>query len=705
MNRVTAAVVDAALAGVVVGLADLIVVAWRMTSSAGAIPSTAAIVVGLAIGVVTIVGTPVVLVLRLAGRHPLGAPLASRLRDPGVRRTEALAAIAVAVVAVALVWLAGYRVVAYTHDHYRVASAAGLMASAVIVAIGLVVAIAATAGGPRLVRWLGARPTLHRLTTGRTALAVGVGVAVAVAITTDLVLGTIAPAFDAPPAYVLTSAPLALIISAAVAPSRWLPRAVTGASCGALAIAAVLGVGHADRARGAVLAHGTLSERVLRAMYTVTDGDGDGFSDRFGGGDCDDDDGRVHPRAAEVAGNGADDNCVGGDGALDPHRVAAHPSTTPDAPRRDIILVTIDSLRADHTSAYGYRRATTPVLAALAARGARFGRAISPTPLTRSALPALMFGRYRSTLPGKGGANRPGTPEAGPAPLATILRDAGYRAGAVVSHDDLLNKQSRFGFKEIDEVSTDPVPEHDDNSDAVTDHALAWLAAQPADRPVLLWIHYIDPHFPYAPRAEAPRFGGDDAYDRSIAFNDAQLGRLLDGVRSSRGDGAIVAVTADHGEAFGEHGTRYHGKSLYDELVHVPLVIAVPGVAATEIAATVSLVDLAPTLLDLVGVTAPAGMNGRSLAAAIRGDEMPAHDVLGELFRTKASPRNLVALFRDRRVVIRDLDGTTVEAYDVDADPGERHDLSDTALGGELAAALDAAIDRDLGALPDEEPK
>lgn len=141
-------------------------------------------------------------------------------------------------------------------------------------------------------------------------------------------------------------------------------------------------MGEAPRARRAVVGHGEASLFVVRWLHRLTDGDGDGFADRFGGADYDDGDPAVFPGAPECPDDGRDENCVGGDvaSAALAHRRARRPSAHPDAPRRDILLVTMDAVRADHTSAYGYRRRTTPTLEALAARGTRFDRAVALPP-------------------------------------------------------------------------------------------------------------------------------------------------------------------------------------------------------------------------------------------------------------------------------------------------------------------------------------
>jgi len=193
----------------------------------------------------------------------------------------------------------------------------------------------------------------------------------------------------------------------------------------------------------------------------------------------------------------------------------------------------------------------------------------------------------------------------------------------------------------------------------------------------------MNPHAPYTP--ERARFGGDAVarYDAEIADADAEVAVLLAELGAlGRRDRAIVVVAADHGEAFGEHGTRFHNQDLSDGQTHVPLIVALPGAAPRVVDGPVSLVDLAPTLLDLVGLPAPAGMNGVSLAGAIlTGEPVPEHDVLSE--KSRLDTPLLVALHRPGGTIVRDL-------------------VANTTVGpATLRPALDAAIEAELSRVPE----
>jgi choline-sulfatase len=685
--------VEAALAGALAGVLDLLLIDQRAGLD-GALLSAAPVVIGLSIGLVTFLGLPLVLLVRLLLRHRVVVGVLETVRERGPRRVEAVVIAAAALAATAVVWWFGFRVVAHVHRILHDATAAGLLASTLILGAAVIAAVITTSIAPPIARAIARRPFATTLTSGRVAVGLLVLAATGVALTVHLALRRLAPAWDPLPSYVRLSAPIAVVAFAVIGVGRRLGPARGGAvlvACASLVVVGVATVGGADRARAALMSDGAVSTTALRRLQSLADGDGDGFADAFGGSDCDDRNADVHPGAPELVGNGIDDNCLGGD-VLAPaiaRRLAPAPSGDPQAARRDIILITIDALRADHTTPYGYVRDTTPTLEALAERGTRFERAESSAPLTRRALPSLLYGRYASTLPYREVAGLAEVDDNELPTLASTLRDHGWTTHAFLSNHGLLGRPALAGFESAVTVSHEDVADHHDNADAVTDRAIAWIADQPADHPYFLWIHYIDPHYPYTP-----------SYDDEIAFTDAQIGRLLAALDAhGRGAETIVAVTADHGEGFGEHGDRFHGRSLYEDQTHVPLVIAVPGGPREVVATPVSLVDVAPTLLDLVGVDAPAGMNGRSAAAAVRGvGPVPPHPVLAELLRDSQVGRTLVAVWLDPWKIVRDLEAWTTQVFDVARDPEERHELRGRAR--ELEPALAEAVDRELAALP-----
>lgn len=704
LRALEAALIEGALAGLVAGAIDATVVVRRAVMPASAMPLTVGVVVGLAVLAGVVIGAPLIIVARGLGRHPLLVGLRRRLAAPGPTRVAALVDVVGGAVAVFGFALAVAATVLAVGARFRAPGAVAALSAAIVVALGLALALLATAVLPPLGRALASRAWARRLTTGRAGAIVVAVVGLVLLLALQRAPARVAPAWDAGPTEVLA---LAVVIALALAAIGGAARLGRPRALAVLALALVLAglglgvVGRAATARGAIAEHGVISGGVLRGLWRLTDGDGDGFGDGFGAADCDDHDARVHPHAIDLAGDGVDGNCAGGD--PDPVSLAAaraaRPSAAPGAIHHDVVLVTIDSLRADHTGLAGYPWPTTPSLDALAARAASFDRARSPAPLTRRAVPALLYGRMAATLPFSASRRWPLLQDSALPTLATAFAAGGYRTAAIVSHWRLpLSDATYRGFAEVIGLSDELVSRHHDNADVVIDRALAWLAT-PSDRPRFLWVHLIDPHYPYAPPAGAPRLGAGRraAYDREIAFADAQLGRLLAALSADR---TIIAVTADHGEAFGEHHTRCHGHGLGDEETRVPLVIAAPGGPAARSSVPVTLIELAPTLLDLVGLETPAGMTGVSLAATVRtGAPPPARPVLTELFDDDAGGRELIAVHVGDHKLIRDLAAGTVVAYDLAADPGERAPLTDAVTIAALTRALAQAQDREQASL------
>ena len=307
---------------------------------------------------------------------------------------------------------------------------------------------------------------------------------------------------------------------------------------------------------------------------------------------------------------------------------------------RNLLVVTLDTLRADHVGSYGYAAARTPRLDALAARGLRFARAATVVPLTLPAHSSLFTG----TFPGRHGVRDNGGYYLAEEQetLAEILRPRGYRAGGFISAFVL---DSRWGIDQGFERYFDDFDlsrfEKQAGMDAIqrpgnetVDEALRWLGAE-RERPFFLWVHLYDAHTPYAaPREYAALFPRTlaGAYDAEIAFADAQLGRLIDALDADGRLGrTVVAVLGDHGEMLGEHGEQTHGFFVYDAAVRIPLVVAAPGVAPRVVKDQVRIVDVMPTLLELVGIPAPACRAGHEPAAArARGAAQP-DGALGEL--------------------------------------------------------------------------
>jgi arylsulfatase A-like enzyme/Tfp pilus assembly protein PilF len=299
----------------------------------------------------------------------------------------------------------------------------------------------------------------------------------------------------------------------------------------------------------------------------------------------------------------------------------------------NLLLVTLDTVRADHLGSYGHGDAVTPWLDRLAGGGLRFAQASAPAPLTLPSHTTILTG----LLPPHHGLrnNGAGGLSGNTATLAAVLAAKGYRTGAFVGAFVL---DRRFGLGQGFEVYDDEIP-RDPGAGAVleaerpgrdvVDRALVWLARDDP-RPFFLWVHLYDAHAPYAPPpAWAARHPGRP-YDGEISEADEQVGRLLSELdRRELDQRTVVAVTADHGEGLGEHGELTHGLLLYEPTIHVPLLLCAPGRLRPRVVETpVGLVDLAPTLAGLLNKTFPApakgSLDGRDLSAALLGGGEPA---------------------------------------------------------------------------------
>jgi arylsulfatase A-like enzyme/Flp pilus assembly protein TadD len=362
----------------------------------------------------------------------------------------------------------------------------------------------------------------------------------------------------------------------------------------------------------------------------------------------------------------------------------------------NLLLVTIDTVRADHVGAWGDRSAETPNLDKLAREGVRFADASSPVPLTAPAHASILTG----LLPPHHGLRNNGAEQlADTTPtLATRLSDAGYRTGAFIGAFVL---ERRFGFSHGFDAYDDDIPfdpsaglDAERKGRVVVDRALAWLAT-PSSKPFFAWVHLYDAHAPYEPPEPYRTLFAEHPYDGEIAEVDYEIGRLLDWLkRSGQASRTIVAVAGDHGEALGEHGEMTHGLLLYQCSLHVPVVIRAPDVlpAGSVVATPVSLVDVAPTLLDLLSIPAPksqAGVDGHDLAAAlVAGREPAGEDIYAESRYAATFGWSPIAALR--RGSLKYIASPDPELYDLASDPAEQHNLlpGRAADADTLAAAL-----------------
>jgi arylsulfatase A-like enzyme len=367
---------------------------------------------------------------------------------------------------------------------------------------------------------------------------------------------------------------------------------------------------------------------------------------------------------------------------------------------RNLVLITIDTLRADHVGAYGAARARTPALDALANGGVRFEQAYAAAPITLPSHATMFTGRYP---PGHGARDNgmrlsPGVPT-----LATILKARGYRTGAFVGAFPL---DHQFGLDRGFDVYSDRMPRgpggrlaDERPASQVIDDAIAWLRNQsPApgpQPPFFLWAHLFDPHAPYGNPSSGR--AAIDRYDDEIQTADREIGRLIAALGPAAANTVIVAA-GDHGEAFGEHDEYAHSIFVYDTTLRVPLIMRIPdGGAPRVVRDQVSLADLAPTAMSLLGAEMK-DVDGIDLGPAIAGRPLAERELYAESFAPLVE-FGWAPLRAIRSGAWKYIAAPHAELFNIEADRGERNNL--LSAQPDIARRLDQRAGRySEGALP-----
>jgi choline-sulfatase len=359
-------------------------------------------------------------------------------------------------------------------------------------------------------------------------------------------------------------------------------------------------------------------------------------------------------------------------------------AAVPALHRLNLVLITIDTLRADRVGCYGYSKIETPNLDSVARRGVVFENAVAQAPLTSPSHASMMTGllptvhKVRDT----GGFIL----RSSDTTLAKILKQQGWDTAAFVGSSVL---KKRFGFDQGFAVYDDEMGENRERrAGEVVDRAIGWLGSR-SGKPFFLWVHVYDPHLPYDPPAPFREKYKGRPYDGEIAYTDQELGRLFAAI----GKNTLIAVLADHGESFSEHGEYAHGIFLYDTTLRIPFLMAGPGVPARlRVKQQARTVDLLPTVLELMGGKAPQAVQGSSLVPAFTGKEIPtAYSYAETLFpKLNMGWTELRAIRTNRWKFVR---APRPELYDLVQDPAETSNVIAThpAEARDLESKLDAA--------------
>ena len=359
----------------------------------------------------------------------------------------------------------------------------------------------------------------------------------------------------------------------------------------------------------------------------------------------------------------------------------------------NVVVVTLDTTRADHIGCYGYEGARTPTLDRLAAEGIRFADAVSPVPLTLPSHSSIFTGLD----PPNHGVRNNGEFRLAESKtsLAEVLQEQGYDTAAFVSAF-VLNRRYGLnqGFARYDDTVEDGAGTGQGGFSSerigakVTDAALRWLKTRNSTKPFFLWVHYFDAHNDYEPPSPYAERFRDRPYDGEIAYADAQLSRLVEALdRPPGSDKTLMILLGDHGESLGEHEEKEHSRTIYDATQHVPLILRCPGLIRGPYVVddvVVSIVDVFPTVLEMLKIPYDGPSDGINLLKSREHtDRMVYIETLATYLDNGWSPLYGLRRHRDKYIF-----APRAEYYDLESDPHELNNLLDGGLSGEATSAV-----------------